>query len=248
MKYALNILLLFTLLQSSAQNLVLNPSFEAGPPVTTNEWMWADTTCNWTNPLGGPDFWVVTAYSPDRIVEGTPQTCGIDIDTAAFGDAYVIFGGTYGYYEAGKTTLTAAVQPGSQYYVSCYYKRETWSDSMFFFPSRGCILFNNGDTIKTPITADLTAWHYFDTIYSPSSIANEIELFCINDTNCGIKFDSIYIAHVSGEPVGLTDLSKPEKKLTQILDTLGRETEDKPNTLLIYVYSDGTTEKVFRVK
>ncbi len=38
------------------------------------------------------------------------------------------------------------------------------------------------------------------------------------------------------------------KSLIKIVDTIGRETEDKPNTLLIYVYSDGTTKKVYRVK
>ena len=29
---------------------------------------------------------------------------------------------------------------------------------------------------------------------------------------------------------------------------MGRETEDKPNTMLIYIYSDGTTEKVYRIE
>lgn len=33
--------------------------------------------------------------------------------------------------------------------------------------------------------------------------------------------------------------------LVKIVDMLGRETEYKPNTLLLYMYSDGTTEKVF---
>lgn len=250
MKVILNILLIFVMFQSSAQNLVPNSSFEDGPPVTTNEWMWADTTCNWTNPLGGPTFWVVTAYSPDRVVEGTTQTCGIDIDTAAFGDAYVIFGGEPDYYEAGKTTLSSPVLNGLQYYVSCYYKRETWSDSINFFPSQGCILFNNGDTIKTPITADLTSWHKFDTIYTPSSTATEIELFCMNDTVCGIKFDSIYIAQYNGGPNSVEEPKSgyDDKKLIKIIDLLGRETEDKPNTLLIYIFSNGSKEKVFRVE
>jgi hypothetical protein len=36
--------------------------------------------------------------------------------------------------------------------------------------------------------------------------------------------------------------------LIKIVDYLGRETELKPNTPLIYIYSDGTAEKVFRVE
>lgn len=38
------------------------------------------------------------------------------------------------------------------------------------------------------------------------------------------------------------------KSLINIFDIMGRKTEDKPNTLLIYVFSDGSTEKVFRVE
>ena len=36
--------------------------------------------------------------------------------------------------------------------------------------------------------------------------------------------------------------------LIQILDMMGRETSFKPNTPLIYVYDDGTTEKVFTIE
>jgi hypothetical protein len=37
------------------------------------------------------------------------------------------------------------------------------------------------------------------------------------------------------------------KILIKILDPMGRETTFKPNTPLIYVYDDGSTEKVFSV-
>jgi len=38
------------------------------------------------------------------------------------------------------------------------------------------------------------------------------------------------------------------KNLIQILDMMGRETTFKPNTPLIYVYDDGSTEKVFTIE
>ena len=38
------------------------------------------------------------------------------------------------------------------------------------------------------------------------------------------------------------------KNLIQILDMMGRETTFKPNTALIYVYDDGSTEKVFTIE
>ena len=47
--------------------------------------------------------------------------------------------------------------------------------------------------------------------------------------------------------VGLTNLNPSQKNLIQILDLLGRETRFKPNTPLIYVYDDGSIEKVFSV-
>ncbi len=48
--------------------------------------------------------------------------------------------------------------------------------------------------------------------------------------------------------VGMNELDLNSKKLVRVIDLMGRETEDKPNTVLIYIYSDGTTEKVFRVE
>jgi len=45
----------------------------------------------------------------------------------------------------------------------------------------------------------------------------------------------------------LTELTT-SKTLIQILDMMGRETTFKPNTPLIYVYDDGSTEKVFSME
>ena len=47
--------------------------------------------------------------------------------------------------------------------------------------------------------------------------------------------------------IGITELTT-SKNLIQILDLMGRETSFKPNTPLIYVYDDGSTEKVFSVE
>ena len=49
--------------------------------------------------------------------------------------------------------------------------------------------------------------------------------------------------------VGLPEIGvNNTKELFRIVDLLGRESKDISNTALIYVYSDGTTEKVFRVE
>lgn len=57
-----------------------------------------------------------------------------------------------------------------------------------------------------------------------------------------MEIDSLYY-----NLVGLDELTPNSKVLLRILDLYGRETENRPNTPLIYVYSDGTTKKVFRV-
>jgi hypothetical protein len=49
--------------------------------------------------------------------------------------------------------------------------------------------------------------------------------------------------------LGLNKLEKnTESELLMIVDALGRECEEKANTLLIYVYRDGTTKRVLRVE
>ena len=42
---------------------------------------------------------------------------------------------------------------------------------------------------------------------------------------------------------GIEELLQNEKELVKIVDFMGRETEFKPNTPLIFIYSDGTVEK-----
>lgn len=48
--------------------------------------------------------------------------------------------------------------------------------------------------------------------------------------------------------LGIEENVSSEKKLVKIVDQLGRETSYKPNTALIYVYSDGSTKKVFTIE
>ncbi len=47
---------------------------------------------------------------------------------------------------------------------------------------------------------------------------------------------------------GLGELIQSEKELIKIIDVMGRETEFKPNTPLIFIYSDGTIERVMKLE
>lgn len=61
---------------------------------------------------------------------------------------------------------------------------------------------------------------------------------CIDTTMCLIV-----------DYVGLNELNNDEyRQVIQITDLMGRKSEDKPNTVLIYIYNDGTTEKVLRIE
>lgn len=51
-----------------------------------------------------------------------------------------------------------------------------------------------------------------------------------------------------GADASLVELIKADKAPVKIVNLLGQETKDKPNTTLIYIYSDGTTEKVYRME
>ena len=48
--------------------------------------------------------------------------------------------------------------------------------------------------------------------------------------------------------IGIEELSNSPKQLLKIVDLMGRETPFKPNTVLIYVYDDGSTERVFKLE
>jgi len=47
---------------------------------------------------------------------------------------------------------------------------------------------------------------------------------------------------------GIGELNTTSKQLLKIVDLMGIETTFKSNTPLIYVYDDGTTEKVFTIE
>lgn len=47
---------------------------------------------------------------------------------------------------------------------------------------------------------------------------------------------------------GIEEWLLPEKELVKIVDVMGKETDFKPNTLLIYIFSDGTMERIMKLE
>ncbi len=83
---------------------------------------------------------------------------------------------------------------------------------------------------------------YLDPTNSDPSFTISHELIYSNTTQCG-ECGSYYSWFVN-----IDELESFERKVIKVVDLLGRETEDKLNTILIYVYSDGTTEKVYHTE
>lgn len=65
----------------------------------------------------------------------------------------------------------------------------------------------------------------------------------VTDGNCS-ETSSCYLVDYTG----INELIAPTKELVKIVDLMGRETEFTSNTPLIFIYSDGTTERVFQME
>ena len=57
-----------------------------------------------------------------------------------------------------------------------------------------------------------------------------------------------YYVNTGGCSLGIGELNNKLNQHVRIVDLMGRETPFKPNTVLIYVYDDGTTERVFKLE
>lgn len=68
----------------------------------------------------------------------------------------------------------------------------------------------------------------------------------VQNNRDGLMYDDILLYITP--PIGIEEVDLyATKKLVKVLDLLGRETEETPNTPLIYLYEDGSARKVFRV-
>ena len=74
-----------------------------------------------------------------------------------------------------------------------------------------------------------------DAAWSTSNWMNRVDSGTSFSTNCG-----------NSCKVGLEELSTFPKQLVKMIDLMGRETVFKTNTPIIFLYLDGTTERVFK--
>lgn len=82
----------------------------------------------------------------------------------------------------------------------------------------------------------------------PSGIFSDLKLdqFVIWDRE--LTPNEIAFLCDTNNPLEINELkNQDDKEVVKIVDLLGRETAFKPNTPLIYIYSDGTMERVFKI-
>ena len=85
-----------------------------------------------------------------------------------------------------------------------------------------------------------------DAMNSPSFIAS-----VRTPNNSGIEpidsLQSIFSQMHTCSEASIEELLNKDKELVKIIDFMGRETNFKPNTALIFIYSDGTRERVIKL-
>lgn len=172
--------------------------------------------------------------------------------------------------------LSSSLEMDSCYHFSAYinlgnYSRYTTDTISVHFSDTIIEGINNWYPIDVPphvsynggMLTDTTNWILFEGDYTASGGESYMIIGNFNDdlnTNsmevdpCCEPAAYFLIDDVSLEKiscpwsVGINEIQLHSKELIKIIDAAGRETSEKPNTLLIYIYSDGTTKKVFRIE
>ncbi len=91
------------------------------------------------------------------------------------------------------------------------------------------------DNNMTPLAGEVNQYYIVQTT---GSYAVEItQSGCVDTSAC-------YLVDLTG----IGELNLEGKELVKIIDLMGRETVFRPNTPLIYIYSDGTRERIMKIE
>lgn len=97
--------------------------------------------------------------------------------------------------------------------------------------------------------SDLYQWHLEDPVSDWERNRNDIIYYNYQQNRNPFIDHPEYATEIWGpSSVGVPMLQNDEKIVLKIVDVLGRETTFKPNEVLIYWYTDGTSERVFKAE
>lgn len=231
MKRALYILILLSAFQVHGQIYVPNASFEE----------WGDSCAvdqapiGWTNwsPNGGPEQRGPGCNGTITANDGTKFMC---LQWAS-GGAFI---------EDGISTTINGFEIGETYVISFFARPDdywSYNEEIFFHLYIDAISLSLSQPIQ-----EVDYWQEVTYSFVASNTAHEIA-FKVSDGGGSCSFAAVVVDNLTITKVAeLDDELGVEKTRVEVVDILGRKTEQQPNTLLIYVYSDGTTERVFRVE
>lgn len=277
MKYTLNILLLFFLFQSTAQNLVPNPSFENGnlPYSISGLEQYCD---DWTNLSGlsgaTPDYWHANANSSSGAQLPNCMAATVyPFDGNAIAGFIPVEGQIYREYISAQ--LISPLIIGETYKVSFSITNgigNRWRGSScdhigIMFTTSQLFQSNYEPIYGTPQVEVLgeiwePTWKRQEFEFTPDSsylhltignfaIYNSISITLRDPSAMYYNIPYYFIDSVVVEPMETSTIneiiSHKSKTLIKIIDSTGRESEDNPNTILFFIYNDGTIEKRFRI-
>ncbi|MDA7762448.1 hypothetical protein N8927_04595 [Crocinitomicaceae bacterium] len=114
------------------------------------------------------------------------------------------------------------------------------------------IIIQNGNTLSCDNFATAYQWLDCDENYAPIEGATDMVFTATQNGSYALEITFNECSDTSEcyiiDFVGISELNSTPKQIIKIIDLMGRETTFKPNTPLIYVYDDGSIEKVFSVE
>lgn len=111
--------------------------------------------------------------------------------------------------------------------------------------------FNNLNCLN--LNNDVAAITEFEVHNNPNLTCIEVDDVAWANANLSVYLDpqnffSDDCGNTCSATAELAEIEKTNKELLMIVDYLGRETIQKPNTPLIYIYSDGTRERLMEIE
>jgi hypothetical protein len=142
------------------------------------------------------------------------------------------------YYSFGTSSIESiCIKDNELYLIQYAYSQATDNDDVFI--NRLNTNFNI-DTLTT--ISNL----YCGSNVSESIIDSQGNILFIGKSGDQTGCNKPWLVKYGFSASGITEIANSTKKLIKIVNLLGQETEFKTNTLLIYIYNDGSAEKVFR--
>ncbi len=96
--------------------------------------------------------------------------------------------------------------------------------------------------------SDLMQWHLDDPVDDWERNRNNIIYYDYQNNRNPFIDNPEYAQLIWENPLDINELSSAPKQLIKIVDVSGRETPFKPNTPLLYIYSDGAVEREMIIK